>query len=115
MAEMKTKWQAIKEIGETNCDVYKRRRAEAIRGREFHFADDRKFGQIDILVNNAGGSGGFAPVSDLSDEALEMQQHGYFTNLWATRASQNMLKEVGAIINIERWWYMLTKKTSLTI
>ena len=30
-----------------------------------------EFGQIDILINNAGGSGGFAPVSELSDEAWE--------------------------------------------
>jgi len=28
-----------------------------------------RYGRIDILVNNAGGSSGFAPVSELSDEA----------------------------------------------
>src|SRR5262245_20774423 len=29
------------------------------------------FGTIDILVNNAGGSGGFAPVAQMSDEAWD--------------------------------------------
>ena len=30
-----------------------------------------KYGRIDILVNNAGGSGGFAPVAQMSDEAWQ--------------------------------------------
>ncbi len=30
-----------------------------------------KYGKIDILVNNAGGSGGFAPVGQMTDEAWQ--------------------------------------------
>ena len=60
-------------------------------------------GQIDILVNNAGGSDGFAPVSELTDEAWENAAawilHSAF---WATRAAlKNMQKRNwGRVINI---------------
>tara|TARA_Y100001970_G_C14208069_1_gene845256 strand:+ start:1352 stop:2140 length:789 start_codon:yes stop_codon:yes gene_type:complete len=61
------------------------------------------YGQIDILVNNAGGSDGFAPVSELTDEAWENAAawilHSAF---WATRAAlKDMQKRNwGRVINI---------------
>ena len=61
------------------------------------------YGQIDILVNNAGGSGGFAPVSELSDEAWqEAASWILHSAFWATRAAlQDMQpRRWGRIINI---------------
>jgi len=61
------------------------------------------FGRIDILVNNAGGSGGFAPVAELSDsawqEAAAWILHSAF---WATRAALPDMesRQWGRIINI---------------
>jgi 3-hydroxybutyrate dehydrogenase len=62
-----------------------------------------QFGKIDILVNNAGGSGGFAPVSELSDEAWqEAASWILHSAFWATRAAlQDMEpRRWGRIINI---------------
>ena len=81
--------QAIKEIGVNQPvtfikgDVRKQSEVE-----NFISQTIEKFGQIDILVNNAGGSGGFAPVSDLSDEAWENAAAWILhSTFWATRAS----------------------------
>lgn len=61
------------------------------------------FDRIDILVNNAGGSSGFAPVSELSDDAWQEAAtwilHSAF---WATRAALKDMstRNYGRIINI---------------
>jgi 3-hydroxybutyrate dehydrogenase/3-oxoacyl-[acyl-carrier protein] reductase len=62
-----------------------------------------RFGKIDILVNNAGGSSGFAPVSELSDEAwheaLDWMLNATFRA--TRRALPDMLsRNWGRIINI---------------
>ena len=62
-----------------------------------------QFGKIDILVNNAGGSGGFAPVSELSDEAWqEAASWILHSAFWATRAALRDMEPRGwgRIINI---------------
>jgi len=62
-----------------------------------------KFGKVDILINNAGGSSGFAPVSELSDDAWQEAAawilHSAF---WATRAALKDMstRNFGRIINI---------------
>ncbi|MGI9327299.1 MAG: SDR family NAD(P)-dependent oxidoreductase [Pseudomonadales bacterium] len=62
-----------------------------------------KFGRLDILVNNAGGSSGFAPVSELTDDAWQEAAawilHSAF---WATRAALRDMEPrgFGRIINI---------------
>jgi 3-hydroxybutyrate dehydrogenase/3-oxoacyl-[acyl-carrier protein] reductase len=63
----------------------------------------RQFGHLDILVNNAGGSGGFAPVHELSDEAWQQAlDWNLNATFWATRkALQHMIpRQAGRIINI---------------
>ena len=61
------------------------------------------FGQVDILVNNAGGSGGFAPIAQLSDEAWQEAAawilHSAF---WASRLALRSMEENGwgRVINI---------------
>jgi 3-hydroxybutyrate dehydrogenase len=62
-----------------------------------------RYGKIDILVNNAGGSSGFAPVSELSDEAwneaLDWMLNATFRS--TRRALPDMLsRNWGRIINI---------------
>lgn len=63
----------------------------------------QRFGRVDILVNNAGGSGGFARVSELSDDAWNEAANWILNStFWATRAA---LKDMeprgwGRIINI---------------
>ena len=62
-----------------------------------------RFGRIDILVNNAGGSSGFAPVSELSDEAWNEALNWMLNaTFWGTRrALPDMLpRNWGRIINI---------------
>lgn len=61
------------------------------------------FGQVDILVNNAGGSGGFAPVSELTDEAWHQAAAWILhSTFWATRAALRDMEPRGwgRIINI---------------
>ncbi len=61
------------------------------------------FGRIDILINNAGGSGGFAPVSQLSDEAWQNAADWILNStFWATRAALRDMEPRGwgRIINI---------------
>jgi 3-hydroxybutyrate dehydrogenase len=62
-----------------------------------------RYGKIDILVNNAGGSSGFAPVSELSDEAWNEALNWMLNaTFWATRrALPDMLSRGwGRIINM---------------
>lgn len=79
-------------------DVTKQKDVETFIGRTIEH-----FGKIDILVNNAGGSGGFAPVSALSDEAWqEAASWILHSAFWATRAAlQDMEPRAwGRVINI---------------
>ena len=79
-------------------DVTKQKDVEMFIGKTIE-----QFGKIDILVNNAGGSGGFAPVSELSDEAWqEAASWILHSAFWATRAAlQDMEpRRWGRIINI---------------
>ena len=62
-----------------------------------------RFGRVDILVNNAGGSGGYAPVAEMSDEAwLDAQNWILNSAFWATRrALRDMIpRRWGRVINI---------------
>ncbi len=62
-----------------------------------------RYGRIDILVNNAGGANLFAPVAEMSDEAME---EALVWNLWSTfwgsrKALGYMIPQgFGRIINI---------------
>jgi 3-hydroxybutyrate dehydrogenase/3-oxoacyl-[acyl-carrier protein] reductase len=61
------------------------------------------FGTIDIMVNNAGGSGGFAPVAQLSDEAWqECLDWCVNHTFWCSRRALQTMeqKRFGRIINI---------------
>ena len=61
------------------------------------------FGTIDIMVNNAGGSGGFAPVAQLSDESwLECLDWCLNHTFWCTRRALQTMEPngFGRIINI---------------
>jgi 3-hydroxybutyrate dehydrogenase len=75
-----------------------------------------RYGKIDILVNNAGGSSGFAPISELSDEAwneaLDWMLNATF---WGTRrALPDMLsRKWGRIINISSVEGLLINKTTV--
>lgn len=62
-----------------------------------------QFGRIDILVNNAGGSGGFAPVAEMSDEAWqEAASWILHSAFWASRLALRDMESRGwgRIINI---------------
>ena len=62
-----------------------------------------RYGRIDILVNNAGGSGGFAPIAEMSDEAWNQALNWNLNStFWATRmALRDMIpRRWGRIINI---------------
>jgi 3-hydroxybutyrate dehydrogenase/3-oxoacyl-[acyl-carrier protein] reductase len=62
-----------------------------------------QFGRVDILVNNAGGSGGFALVEDLSDEAWhEAGDWILNSTFWATRRALKSMAQNkwGRIISI---------------
>jgi 3-hydroxybutyrate dehydrogenase/3-oxoacyl-[acyl-carrier protein] reductase len=62
-----------------------------------------RYGHVDILVNNAGGSGGFAPLAELTDEAWK-EANDWILNsaFWTTRrALPSMIEsQWGRIINI---------------
>ena len=96
--------QTIKEIGEDQPLVFikgdVRKQSEV---ENFISKTIEKFGQIDILINNAGGSGGFAPVSELTDEAWENAAAWILhSTFWATRAALKDMTQRGwgRIINI---------------
>ncbi len=74
-------------------------------------------GRLDILVNNAGGSSGFAPVSELSDEAWNEALNWMLNaTFWATRrALPDMLSRGwGRIINIPSVEGILVNKTNVS-
>jgi 3-hydroxybutyrate dehydrogenase/3-oxoacyl-[acyl-carrier protein] reductase len=61
------------------------------------------FGSVDILVNNAGGSGGFALVHEMTDEAWDDAMNWILNSaFWATRAALLHMVEQkwGRIIHI---------------
>ena len=96
--------QTVKEIGEDQPLVFikgdVRKQSEV---ENFISKTIEKFGQIDILINNAGGSGGFAPVSELTDEAWENAAAWILhSTFWATRAALKDMTQRGwgRIINI---------------
>lgn len=75
-----------------------------------------RYGKIDILVNNAGGSSGFAPVSELSDEAWNEALNWMLNaTFWGTRrALPDMLsRSWGRIINISSVEGKLINKTTV--
>jgi 3-hydroxybutyrate dehydrogenase len=91
-------------ISGTNPDKGRRALEEMDAGDAlvFHQADARsrsdteglieaaaaRFGSVDILVNNAGGSGGFALVGELSDDAWQQAADWILNSaFWATRAA----------------------------
>ena len=62
-----------------------------------------RYGKIDILVNNAGGSGGFAPVGQMTDEAwLECLDWCLNATFYGTRRALQKMEGSGwgRIINI---------------
>lgn len=62
-----------------------------------------RYGRIDIMVNNAGGASYFAPVAEMSDEAMEEALvWNLWTTFWGTRkALAYMIPQgFGRIINI---------------
>lgn len=62
-----------------------------------------RYGRVDILVNNAGGAGGFAPVAEMTDEAMhEALLWNVWSTFWGTRkALATMIPQGhGRIINI---------------
>lgn len=96
--------QTIKEIGEDQPIIFikgdVRKQSEV---ENFIAKTIEKFGQIDILINNAGGSGGFAPVYELTDEAWENAAAWILhSTFWATRAALRDMNQRGwgRIINI---------------
>ena len=79
-------------------DVTKQEDVEMFIGKTIE-----QFGKIDILVNNAGGAKGFAPISELSDEAwLGTASWILHSAFWATRAALQDMgpRRWGRIINI---------------
>ena len=96
--------QTIKEIGEDQPIIFikgdVRKQSEV---ENFIAKTIEKFGQIDILITNAGGSGGFAPVSEFTDEAWENAAAWILhSTFWATRAALRDMNQRGwgRIINI---------------
>ncbi len=80
------------------CDVKERDAVQAL-------VDDTAahYGTVDIIVNNAGGSGGFAPVHEMTDEAWsEAMDWILNSTFWATRAALRHMVEQqwGRVINI---------------
>ncbi|MEY4361144.1 MAG: hypothetical protein RL391_450, partial [Actinomycetota bacterium] len=79
-------------------DVKRREDCEAVvDGTVAHF------GRLDILVANAGGAAGFAPIAELTDEAMDDAMKW---NLWHTlwvmrRAFKYMIPQgYGRVINV---------------
>jgi 3-hydroxybutyrate dehydrogenase/3-oxoacyl-[acyl-carrier protein] reductase len=65
-----------------------------------------RFGKVDILVNNAGGASNHAPVSDLTDEALD---DALRWNLWSTFwSSRHAVKPM-----VERGWGRIINMSSV--
>ncbi len=62
-----------------------------------------RYGRIDILVNNAGGASMFAPVAELSDEAMEEAlRWNFWATFWGMRKALGLMvpQGFGRIINI---------------
>jgi NAD(P)-dependent dehydrogenase (short-subunit alcohol dehydrogenase family) len=80
------------------CDVKDREAVQAlVDGSAAHF------GTVDILVNNAGGSGGFALVHEMTDEAWDDAMDWIMNSaFWATRAALRYMvdQQWGRVINI---------------
>lgn len=75
-----------------------------------------RYGRIDILVNNAGGSSGFAPISELGDEAWNEALDWMLNATFRTtrRALPDMLSRGwGRIINISSVEGKLINKTTV--
>ncbi|MDH3643068.1 MAG: SDR family oxidoreductase [Gammaproteobacteria bacterium] len=75
-----------------------------------------RYGKIDILVNNAGGSSGFAPISELGDEAWNEALDWMLNATFRTtrRALPDMLsRNWGRIINISSVEGKLINKTTV--
>ena len=96
--------QAISEMGAGGNAIFVRGDVtDRVSVENFVKQTINNFGKIDILVNNAGGSGGFAPVAELSEaawqEAAAWILHSAF---WATRQVLPDMesRKWGRIINI---------------
>jgi 3-hydroxybutyrate dehydrogenase/3-oxoacyl-[acyl-carrier protein] reductase len=80
------------------CDVKDRAAVQAlVDGSAAHY------GTVDILVNNAGGSGGFALVHEMTDEAWDDAMDWIMNStFWATRAALRYMvdQQWGRVINI---------------
>ena len=66
-------------------------------------AANQTWGRFDILVNNAGGSGGFAPVGQMTDEAWEEAMNWCLNStFWASRRALQLMEPAGfgRILNI---------------
>ena len=96
--------QALSEIGGGDRaaffagDVKKQTDVESLIAKTIE-----RFGRVDILVNNAGGSGGFARVAQLGDDAWNEAANWILKSaFWATRAALQDMEPRGwgRIINI---------------
>ncbi len=62
-----------------------------------------RFGRLDIMVNNAGGGENYAPVAQITDEAMQTGLlWSFWSTFWCTRRALNVMipQQSGRIINI---------------